>query len=56
MSPPNDPKPNSLVEQQMRNDWEGRAREDASYYVAFGRRNQDSEEFFASGAEALTAI
>ncbi len=40
----------------MRDDWEGRAREDASYYVAFGRRNQDSDEFFESAGEALTAI
>lgn len=56
MSLPNNPKPNSLIQQQMRDDWEGRAREDASYFVAFGRRNQESDEFFASAAEALTAI
>ena len=35
----------------MREDWNQRAKEDASYYVAFGRREQDDEEFFASGDE-----
>ncbi len=40
----------------MRDDWERRAREDASYYVAFGCRNQSAEEFFASAQDALNAI
>ncbi len=35
---------------RMRSDWNERAREDAKYYVAFGRRGQDDDEFFASGA------
>ena len=39
------------VEQRMRDDWNARAREDASYYVAFGRRDQDPEEFFATAEE-----
>src|ERR1700690_1191454 len=33
----------------MHDDWNARARSDAKYYVAFGRRNQDEEEFFATG-------
>jgi len=40
---------------RMRDDWNARARSDAKYYVAFGRRNQDEEEFFATGRDlALT--
>ncbi len=35
--------------QRMREDWDERARSDAKYYVAFGRRNQNEEEFFATG-------
>ena len=44
------------VRRRMRDDWERRACEDASYYVAFGGRNQKPEEFFASAQDALTAI
>ena len=40
----------------MREDWDRRAREDAQYYVAFGRRKQSREEFFASAAEVLHAL
>ena len=29
----------------MRNDWNARAREDAGYYVAFGRREQSDADF-----------
>ncbi len=36
------------LSRQMREDWNQRAREDAHYYVAFGRRGQDQEEFFAT--------
>jgi SAM-dependent methyltransferase len=36
---------------QMRADWNDRAREDARYYVAFGRRGQPDDEFFASAAD-----
>ena len=32
----------------MRAEWNDRAQEDAHYYVAFGRRDQDDEEFFAT--------
>ena len=38
---------------QMRADWNARAGEDANYYVAFGRREQDNEEFFATAADVL---
>jgi len=41
---------------RMREDWDRRAREDAKYYVAFGRRRQDDEEFFASGAELAKGL
>lgn len=44
------------VQARMREDWNERAREDASYYVAFGRRSQDNEEFFATAQEVVTAI
>lgn len=40
----------------MRDDWDRRAREDASYYVAFGRRRQTAEEFFASAADVLQLL
>src|SRR5215469_14846787 len=38
---------------QMRADWNARANEDANYYVAFGRREQDNDEFFATAADVL---
>ena len=37
------------VLERMRADWNERAGEDANYYVAFGRREQDEAEFFATG-------
>ena len=40
----------------MRADWNQRAQEDARYYVAFGRRGQDDEEFFASAADVVRAL
>lgn len=48
------PDPNVL--DRMRDDWNARAREDAHYYVAFGRRGQDEQEFLATGAEVLRAL
>lgn len=42
--------PEPEVLDQMRSDWNARAREDVRYYVAFGRRGQQDEEFFASAA------
>jgi SAM-dependent methyltransferase len=44
------------VAARMSSDWDSRAREDAAYYVAFGRRNQDDDEFFSSAADVLRAI
>jgi SAM-dependent methyltransferase len=44
------------VSARMREDWNARAREDANYYVAFGRREQSEEEFFATAAEVVAGI
>src|SRR5256885_4331942 len=41
---------------RMREDWNDRAREDARYYVAFGRRGQQDEEFFASAADVVRLL
>src|ERR1700679_2562969 len=37
----------------MRADWNQRAREDANYYVAFGRRDQDDNEFLSTAADVI---
>src|SRR5512140_15306 len=42
--------------QQMRADWNQRAREDARYYVAGGRRGQQDEEFFASAGDVVRLL
>jgi len=39
--------------EDMRKEWNERAREDAHYYVAFGRREQSKDEFFATAADVL---
>jgi len=39
--------------ERMRADWNQRAGEDAYYYVAFGRREQDDGEFFATAADIV---
>jgi SAM-dependent methyltransferase len=39
--------------ERMRADWNQRASEDAYYYVAFGRREQDDEEFFSTAADIV---
>ena len=44
------------VVETMRSEWNQRAREDANYYVAFGRREQNDEEFFATGADVIRAL
>ncbi len=44
------------VLKRMRADWNGRALEDANYYVAFGRKNQDDEEFFATAADVVRGL
>jgi len=41
---------------RMRADWNQRASEDAYYYVAFGRREQDDEEFFSTAAEIVKGL
>ena len=40
----------------MRAEWNERAREDAHYFVAFGRRDQDDEEFLATGADLVREL
>jgi ubiquinone/menaquinone biosynthesis C-methylase UbiE len=44
------------VLERMRADWNQRAGEDANYYVAFGRRQQDDEEFFATGSDMVKGL
>ncbi len=44
------------VNDRMREDWDRRAREDASYYVAFGRRRQSREEFLSSAHDVLRSL
>src|SRR5271169_5583169 len=41
---------------RMREDWNERARTDAKYFVAFGRRNQDEDEFFATGSDLALGL
>src|SRR6476646_10124230 len=48
--------PDPEVLQQMRADWNQRAREDARYYVACGRRGQQDEEFFASAGDVVRLL
>jgi SAM-dependent methyltransferase len=48
--------PETDVLEQMRADWNVRAREDARYYVAFGRRGQEDQEFFASAADVVYSL
>jgi ubiquinone/menaquinone biosynthesis C-methylase UbiE len=40
----------------MRADWDARAREDAHYYVAFGRRDQNEAEFLSTAADVLREL
>ena len=44
------------VHELMRAEWNQRAREDAHYFVAFGRRDQDDEEFFATAADLVREL
>src|SRR5437588_5150478 len=41
---------------RMRADWNERAGEDAYYYVAFGRREQDDEEFFSTAQDIVKGL
>lgn len=38
---------------KMRRDWDARARQNARYYVATGKKDWTDEEFFASGEQAV---
>ena len=42
--------------ERMKRDWNERAREDAHFYVAFGRRHQDNDEFFATASEIVRSF
>jgi SAM-dependent methyltransferase len=42
--------------ERMREEWNLRARADAHFFVAFGRRNQSGDEFFATAAEQVRAL
>jgi len=44
------------VVQRMRSDWDTRAREDAYYYVAFGRRQQNDQEFFDTASDIVPGL
>jgi ubiquinone/menaquinone biosynthesis C-methylase UbiE len=46
----------SDITERMQHDWNERAREDAHFYVAFGRRDQDNEEFFDTAAEVVHGL
>src|SRR5499427_10523668 len=46
----------SEIGTRMREDWNARAREDAGYYVAFGRRDQDDAGFFATAAKVVEIL
>jgi SAM-dependent methyltransferase len=46
----------SHVLDRMRSDWNERASEDAYYYVAFGRREQGDDEFFATAADLIKGL
>ena len=43
-------KPQPKVVEQMRRDWDARARENSRHYVATLRENWDDDAFFRSGA------
>jgi SAM-dependent methyltransferase len=44
------------IAQRMRDAWNRMAREDARYYIAFGRRKQEDEEFAANAADVVRRI
>jgi len=44
------------VRNDMRDDWNARAREDAAYYVAFGRHKQSDADFFATATEVINGL
>jgi len=46
----------SEVSGRMRDDWNARAREDAGYFVAFGRREQSDADFYATATEVINSL
>ncbi|MBI3680776.1 MAG: class I SAM-dependent methyltransferase [Acidobacteria bacterium] len=44
------------INNRMRADWNRRARQDANYYVAFGRHGQDDGEFFSTADEVVYGL
>ncbi|MGH9645651.1 MAG: class I SAM-dependent methyltransferase, partial [Bryobacteraceae bacterium] len=44
------------IRNEMRDDWNARAREDAGYYVAFGRRQQNDADFLATATEVINIL
>lgn len=44
------------ISARMREDWNQRAQEDAGYYVAFGRRDQEDADFFATATEIVNSL
>jgi SAM-dependent methyltransferase len=48
--------PDPDVSSRMREDWNARAREDAGYFVAFGRRDSSDAEFFATATEVINRL
>lgn len=44
------------VASRMREDWNARAREDAGFYVAFGRRNSGEAEFFDTATQVVKRL
>jgi SAM-dependent methyltransferase len=47
---------NDDVSARMREDWNARAKEDAHYYVAFGRKDQTEDEFLDTATEVIAGI
>jgi len=48
--------PERAVSNRMRDDWNRRAKEDANYYVAFGRRDQNEDDFYATATEVIAGL
>ncbi|MEO8658552.1 MAG: methyltransferase domain-containing protein [Bryobacteraceae bacterium] len=48
--------PDQATLRRMQDEWNQRAREDAHYYVAFGRRQQTDDEFFETGNEMVVSL
>jgi SAM-dependent methyltransferase len=48
--------PDTETSRRMREDWNARARQDAGYFVAFGRRDSDDAQFYATATEVLNRL